>query len=222
MTLEVVLGEDARALDQLAADLGEAGLLPDRMVALPGSCLKSHQPEAPWPEGMTPGDAAAAAARAFPQSEFGVGMLTFFTELNRCHPAAGLGNFGTSAIVHAADDRSVMQTLEALPDVFATAHAIAGDRPLRLGLIAIGMRTNPNGAATMPNPDGERIPMAAEDPRHATDFAARFAEGAWREAAAGGVAELALAMPSGPFGIQRDRRPFPIAATIAALGRGGA
>jgi hypothetical protein len=48
----------------------------------------------------------------------GGGMLSYFTELNRKRVPGELIDFVThctNPIVHAADDLSVMQTLEALP-----------------------------------------------------------------------------------------------------------
>ena len=222
VTLEVILGDDTAALPALAATLDVAGHRPDRIVALPETYMASHQPEGPWPSGATPADAACAARSAFPGAETGVGMLTYFPELNRCPPAPGPGafvTFGTSAIVHAADDLSVRQTMEALPDVFATARTMTGTRPLRLGLCAIGMRTNPYGTGTVANPDGQCIAMAGDDPRQQTDFAATFARDLWRAAGRAGVVEIALAAPSGPFGITRDGRALPIAAAVAACAR---
>ncbi len=222
VTLEVVLPGDPGALDGIGVALEAMGMHPDRVVALPAAYLRSHQPEGPWPVGPTPEDAARTAALAFPMAEIGVGMLTYFPELNRRRPAAGSGDFvtfGTSAIVHAADDLSVMQTLEALPDVFATAHDIAGARPLRLGLAAIGLRGNPYGSGPVANPDGCLIAMAEADPRQSTEFAARFALAFWHAAAKAGVAEVALAMPSGPFGMQCKGVRYPIADAIAQCAR---
>jgi hypothetical protein len=140
---------------------------------------------------------------AFPGAAVGGGSLTNFTELNRCRPdpdAVDFVTFGNTAIVHAADDLSVWQTLEALPDIFATACEIAGGKPLHLGLLSIGMRSNPYGAAVAPNPGRLKLPMAMEDPRQDTGFAAAYAVAVLARAAAAGVESLALAMPGGPLG----------------------
>src|SRR3546814_1455693 len=61
-----------------------------------------------------------AARRAFPGIALGGGMFSYFTELNRKRPPVGLLDFvshATCPIVHAADDRSVIQTLEAIPHI---------------------------------------------------------------------------------------------------------
>jgi len=129
--------------------------------------------------------------------------------------------FGTTAIVHAADDRAVIETLEALPAVFDSAKAIAPGRPLHLGLVSIGMRSNPYGAAVAPNPEGARVAMAMDDPRQRRDFAAAWAVGAAAQAARCGVASFAPAMVSGPLGMGDAEGAWPIFRAVAALARLG-
>ncbi|WP_434620886.1 hypothetical protein [Tabrizicola sp. M-4] len=190
-------------LHALIARARMAGLTPARVSALPSPFLKSHQPDGQWPTGAQPADAPPVLRTAFPQALIGGGSLTNFTELNRHRPdpaTVDFVTFGNTAIVHAADDTSVWQTLQALPDIFATAHAIAAGRPLHLGLLSIGMRCNPYGDKTAPNPHRLRLPMAMEDPRQSTGFAAAYAVAALARAARARVASLALAMTAGPLG----------------------
>jgi hypothetical protein len=162
----------------------------------------------------------APTRAAFPGAAVGGGALVNFTEFNRCPPDPAqidFATFGTTAIVHAADDRSVLETLEALADVFASARALVGDRPLRLGLVSIGMRSNPYGAAVAANPDGRRVAMAMDDPRQRTRFAAAWAVAAAAAAARGGVASWATAMTAGPLGLGTDGALWPLYAATAAL-----
>lgn len=200
--LEIVCTDEAdlaRTLDRCRA----AGIAPQRVMALPTAYLQSHQPEGPWPPGMAPGDAIPLLRTAFPGAMVGAGSLTNFTEFNRCRPApttCDFATFGNAAVVHAADDLSVIETLEALPQIFDSAHEVMGGKPLHLGLIAIGMRSNPYGGGVMPNPGGLRLPMAMADPRQDTVFAAAYAVGVLAAAAARGVDSLALAMTGGPLG----------------------
>jgi hypothetical protein len=209
-----ILFDDLPDLERTLRRCAAAGLDPLRVAALPAAYLQSHQPEGPWPAGAAPADAIAPLRRAFPQALVGGGSFTNFTELNRCRPDPALVDFvtfGSSAIVHAADDLSVMETLEALPQMIATARAVAPGRPLHLGLVSIGMRSNPYGARVAPNPDGLRLPMAQDDPRQRTGFAAAWAVGVLAAAVAGGVDSLALAMVSGPLGAEGT----PLARVIA-------
>jgi uncharacterized YccA/Bax inhibitor family protein len=71
---------------------------------------------------------------------------------------------------------------------------------LHLGLLSIGMRSNPYGAAVAENPARLKLPMAMQDPRQKTGFAAAYAVGVLARAAAAGVESLALAMVGGPLG----------------------
>lgn len=217
VTLEIVYDADPAAAVSAARAAAPGAA---RIIALSRAYLASHQPEGPWPAEDAYG-AVAALRDAFPDAEVGGGMLTNFTELNRRPPpdptALDFLTFGTTAIVHAADDASVLQTLEALGDVFDSAHALAAGRPLRLGLVSIGMRSNPYGAAVAPNPDGLRLAMAMDDPRQRLPFAAAWAVGAAAAAARGGVASFAPAMTAGPLGLGRDGSLWPIFHAVAGL-----
>lgn len=202
VAVEIVF-DDMPGLSSTLAALRSAGVAPARAVALPRAWLKSHQPEGPWPPPPLPADAVAPLRAAFPGAMIGGGSLTNFTELNRWRPdpaTVDFLTFGSSAIVHAADDASVIETLEAWPDILASARALAEGRPLHLGLCAIAMRSNPYGAAVAPNPGRQRITMAQDDPRQERTFAAAWAVALLAEMAAGGVASVALAMPDGPLG----------------------
>jgi hypothetical protein len=207
----------------IAQECARRAFAPRRVIALPQAYLKSHQPGGPWPAGATPADCAAAARAAFPAAEIGSGMLTNFTEFNRCPPAPGIGDYvthGSCAIVHAADDWSVIETLETLPQIFESATAIAAGRPYRLGLVSIGMRSNPYGADIAPNPERIRKAMAMDDPRQQGLFAAAYAIGAFAAAADAGASAIALAAPDGPFGVMRsDGACLPIFHAVKALAR---
>ena len=94
-------------------------------------------------------------------------MFSYFTELNRKRPPVmelDFVSFTTSALVHAGDDRSVTESLESLPHIARSVHAIVGGRPYAVGPSAIGMCDNPYGARTAPNPDNIRQAMNRNDP----------------------------------------------------------
>ena len=223
--LEIVLsaGDPSETLLRMAAELDAAGLSPRRVFALPIDWMRSYQPgEAP--PLATLETCIVAAAAAFPNAQIGAGMMTNFTEMNRNRPRSGFGHFvthGNTAIVHAADDTSVWQTLEALPHIFESAQAIAAGRAYRLGLVSIGMRSNPYGNGLVSNPDRQQIAMTGEDPRQTTTFAAAYAIGAAVAAAIANVEAMALAAPLGRFGVMRSTGPsiavFPIFHAIRAL-----
>jgi hypothetical protein len=90
--------------------------------------------------------------------------------------------------VHAADDLSVMESLEALPHIARSARAIIGEQKgYRIGPSTIGMRYNPYGARVAPNPENRRVTMTDRDPRQASLFAA-----AWMIGYVAATAEAAL------------------------------
>lgn len=205
--LEIVLDDDTPAADQVsvvASACHRLELEPDHVIALPRAFLKSHQPDGEWPRGLQPAEAVSAARVAFPGASIGAGMLTNFTEFNRCRPDTTNADYlthGNSATVHAADDRSVLQTLETLPDIFRTARTIIGDQPYRLGLTAIGMRTNPYGENITDNPAQQRMTMTTWDPRARGLFGAAWAIGTLAATEGFGIEAIALASPAGPFGV---------------------
>lgn len=222
--LELVVSDTvakiASALALLRTLLDQSRIAPRSVTALPRAYLQSYQPDASWPAGATPERAATAARKHFPTAEIGGGVLTNFTELNRYRAAAGAGDFithGTTAIVHAADDISVLQTLQALPQIFASAEALAPGKPYRLGLVAIGMRSNPYGAAVADNPHNVRSPMAQADPRQRGLFGAAWMVGAVAAAEASMVERMALAAPAGPLGLMDGDSAHPAFHTFAAL-----
>ena len=223
VTLECVLAADG----DLDAELGTvAGLVADAELALdaisvfPAPDLQSTPPGSIWPACPPLEEVYAAARRAFPGIPLGGGMFSYFTELNRKRPPVALLDFVTHAscpIVHAADDLSVMQTLEALPHIVRSARAIIGDRPYRLGPNTIGMRQNPYGSRTMDNPDRRRIAMAEIDPRQDGRFAAAWALGYVAAGEAAGLEVLTPGALTGPFGVLGRDGPRPVFAVVRDL-----
>lgn len=206
IVLEIVLpgGMDPAAeLAPVAQAAREAGVTPAAITVFPAQDLKSVLPGSPWPD-MPSFEAIYAAARAaFPGVRLGGGMATYFTELNRKRPPAGLIDFVTNTTcptVHAADDRSVMETLEALPYQILSTRAFMGDRPMHIGPSTIGCRENPYGQATTPNPDNGRKCLSRLDPRQRGLFNAAYTVGYAAAFARGGIAALAMGAPTGPFG----------------------
>ena len=223
--LELVLpqGKSTRTeLDRVAQACAAAGLSPERVIASPRGYLKSIQPVGPWPEVADLGHIYNQCRLAFADAKILGGMLSYFTELNRKRPPIatidGL-SCTTAPIVHAADDRSVMETLEALPAIIASMSAIADGKPMHIGPSSIGMRHNPYGVATAPNPDNERIAMVENDPRQAGLFAAAWTVGyAAAAARSGAIDTLALNHLAGPAGlIGADGKLHPVYHVMKAL-----
>jgi hypothetical protein len=212
--LEVVVpaaDDPQTALARVADECKKASFKVARVLALPEPYLLSYQPGGLWPSGPAPQDLWPHVRNAFPQAGIGGGVLTYFTELNRCRPPASGCDYiahGSTAITHAADDGSVLESLEGLGHVFRSGRAIAQDRDYRLGLIAIGMRTNPYGAGVMENSRQNRIAMAGADPRQRGLFAAAWAVGAVAATQGHTVSSMALSAFTGAFGIIHRCEPW--------------
>lgn len=191
-------------MSEFAALVREAGLPLDTLFVCPSVDRQSTPPGSEWPECPPLEDVYAAARAAFPGVRLGGGMMSYFTELNRKRVPGALVDYVshcTNPIVHAADDRSVMQTFEALHHVVRSARAIHGDKPYRIGPSTIAMRQNPYGSATKDNPSGSRIPMANVDPRHNGAFGAAWTLAYAATVASAGLEVLTLSTLAGPFGL---------------------
>ncbi len=231
-TLEIALTCRQAPLDearQIATWMRDAGFRPDAIVISPSVDRQSTPPGSKWPECPPLEEVYAAAHAAFPGMRLGGGMLSYFTELNRKRVPADSLDFithCTNPIVHAADDLSVMQTLEALPFITRSVRAIYGGRPYRIGPSTIPMRQNPYGSRTMDNPNGGRIAMANADPRHNARFGAAFALGYAARVLDADLECLTLSALTGPFGlIAAENEPSaagtarPLFNAVASLSR---
>ena len=164
----------------------------------------------------SPAEILAAARAALPGVSLVGGMPVGFPELNRNPPPPGIDMVAhaTQAIVHAADDLSVMETLEALPDVIATTRHLAGARPYRIGPATIGMPPSASASPPAENPTDRRAAMGSRDPRQRGLFAAAFMVGLIE--AARGATHLTLGAPTGDIGLLDDEgRARPIALAFA-------
>jgi hypothetical protein len=229
VTLEVILPAQApaaREMSDIAAALKSAGLAPQTVVITQAHDLKSFQPGATRPWGPTYEEMAAVARVTFPGTRVGGGMMSFFTELNRKPPPPGLFDFITHSvcpIVHAADDLSVMETLESLPWIFKSTRALIGKTPYHLGPSSIACRDNPYGATSFPNPEMARICLTENDPRQRGLFAAAWMLGLLSFAAQGRLTAVALGSATGPRGVilggpsvTKAHCPVPMAEVVPA------
>ncbi len=135
--------------------------------------------------------------------------------------------------MHAADDRSVMETLEALPYQIETAKTFSGGSAHRVGPSGIGARDNPHGTTYSDNPNNLRMCLAKMDPRQRGLFSAAWTLGYVATLARAGVSTISMGAPTGPLGmIYREAehtQPFfddleavavyPVYHTMSALNR---
>lgn len=206
----------------------EAGLVLDTLAVSPSVDRQSTPPGSVWPACPPLEDVYAAARSAFPDVRLAGGMFSYFPELNRKRvPGAPIDivTHCTNPIVHAADDVSVMQTMEALAFVVRSVRAIYGDKPYRIGPSTIAMRQNPYGSATKDNPGLKRIAMANVDPRHNGLFGAAWTIAYMATVAPAGLDVLTLSTLAGPFGLiagqgepVKEGSPRPLFEAVKAIG----
>ncbi len=194
----------ANELAVIANAIAAAGLMLDAVTVSPAPHLKAVLPGSKGPDTPSYDVLYATTRAAFPGVSLGGGMYSFFTELNRNPPPAELLDYVTHTtcpIVHAADDVSVMETLEALPYVIQSTRALIKGKPYRVGPSAIPARDNPYGAATADNPNNGRVCLANMDPRQRGLFGAAWTLGYVAALAKGGVDVVSIGAPTGPAGI---------------------
>lgn len=187
------VGERAARLD----------MRPRLVAAAPEAYLRRLRPGVARPRPDL-NDAAMAARRAFPGAAIAWGILTNFTELNRappCDAKVDAVTHGTCAIQHDAGDQAVADTIGGLRHAFASTRRLAGRRRYRLGLVSIGLRSNPHAGGCAPNPAQIRMPAAQADPRQRGLFGAAFAVAAVAATESFDVDGMGLGAAHGPFGI---------------------
>lgn len=199
-------------LAPLADAVQRLGLNLEAVSVFPAQDMKSVQPGAPWPAMPTFEQNYSAARRAFPRVPLGGGMAAYFTELNRKRPPTGALDyvtFTTCPNVHAADDVSVMETLQAIPHLIRSTRAFMGDRlPLRIGPSQLGCRENPYGKSTASNEANGRVCLSRIDPRQRGLFNAAWTVGYFSACAREGTEAVAFGDFTGPFGYVYRKADF--------------
>ncbi|MGP2516920.1 hypothetical protein [Yersinia sp. 2545 StPb PI] len=203
--------DPAPEIAQAAKLLQDVGISPVSVAIFAKTDERSFQPGEVRPPSPTDTTIYAEAKNAFPGIPVGGGSPAFFTEFNRKRPSLGAFDFithATTPTVHAADDASVIETLQSLPHIIRSARHIAGNVPYRIGPIGIGARLNPYGEGPVVNPNSARVGLAANDPRQRGLFAAAWHVGYAAVIAKYGIDSLVLAAPTGPFGVISTKQRY--------------
>lgn len=188
----------------LAAHLAGARIAVGRISAFSKVDEASFQPGQARPPHPSEPAIAASLARHFGGADRLGGTPAFFTEFNRKRPDPALWQglrFATTPVVHAADDASVMETLESLPHILGSAQALADGLALSIGPVGIGARVNPYGPGPTVNAPDARDGMAARDPRQRGLFAAAWTVGYLARIAPFAPRQFSFGAPTGPFGL---------------------
>jgi len=215
LALEVIVPAERdpdETLAGLARDCAAVGLKPGSLAVTRSDHMAFVAPGTVFPDSHDFDVIYAAARKHFPEAQLGGGNFIYFTELNRMPPPFEQLDFvchGTCAIVHAADDRSVTETIECLPSLIGSARALFGGRPYQVGPGGIGTQFAPFGGGPTPNPDNLRVTMTRRDPRQRGLLGAAWHLGYGARMAEGGVQCVILGAPVGDFGLAHDQRMTP-------------
>ena len=215
LRLELILSTRTSARIE-AADaarvLTDAGLEPEAIIITQNHHMKSFQPGDPLPSGPDYEELATAAREVFPGTLIGGGVVAFFTELNRLPVPEGLFDFVTHSVcptVHATDDRTVMENLEAMGWIAQSVRQMIGTTPYHLAPSWISTRVNPYGATVFPNPDDERMCLAEADPRERGLFGASWLLGLATTCSNSGLDAVGLASLDGLVASEPGSRVVP-------------
>lgn len=140
------------------------------------------------------------------------GTNMWFAELNRERPPlpAPPVAFALSPQVHASDEFSMIENLEAFPQMLETAHSFLKGAPVHVTPITLKPRFNP--VATDPD-----APFDNTDPRQSMPFAAAWTLGALASLLEGGPASLTFYETYGPRGLEGDQGRYPVYRLFEAL-----
>lgn len=179
--------------------------------AFPKVDEQSFQPGEERPPHPSEDAIASCLSEVFPTAKRLGGTPAFFTEFNRKRPNPSLWQgvcFATTPVVHAADDASVMETLQSLPHILNAATQLSSGLPLSVGPTGIGARVNPYGPGPSNNVPVDREGMAAQDPRQRGLFAAAWTVGYLAQIAAFAPERFAFGAATGPFGLVASKQSF--------------
>ncbi len=215
LALEIVVPDNADAtasLQRVAAAARAAGALPTSVAVSWAGDLDFVMPGTVFADNSPFERLYAAARAAFPNTLLGGGSFAYFTELNRKPPPFALLDFvchTTCAIVHAADDRSVTETIECLPYIIRSGRALFGNRHYRIGPGTIGTRTSPFGSSPPPNPHNSRVTMVRRDPRQRGLLGAGWHLGYAARMCEGGIDSVILGAAVGDYGLVHTPADIP-------------
>jgi D-apionolactonase len=142
----------------------------------------------------------------FPAAKIGGGTNAFFTELNRDRPPMELLDFvvySTNPQVHAFDNDSLVETVNALPYTVKTAKSFSNGKPVHVSPITLKMRWNPNATGESKVAPGQLPPDV--DVRQMSLFGASWTLGVLSNLISSGVGTLTFFEAIGTKGIAQSK-----------------
>ena len=212
---------EARALGvplEIAVFLSDAAA--DELAALRGALAEIKPPVARWlifhtAEPSTSERWVTLARRVLAEAEpgaaIGAGTNAYFTELNRGRPpvaALDLVCYSITPQVHAFDNATLVENLEAQAWTVDSARHFIGDRPLAITPITLKPRFNPNATSAAADDEPGRLPEPV-DVRQMSLFGAGWTVGSLKYLAESGVASLTYYETTGWRGVMERAAGSP-------------
>lgn len=147
-----------------------------------------------------------------PDALIGGGTNAYFAELNRQRPpvrALDLVNYSINPQVHAFDNASLAETLEAQATTVASARQFIGSLPLAISPITLKPRFNPDATTAEPELAPDELP-AQVDVRQMSLFGAGWTAGSLKYLAESGVASLTYYETTGWRGVMETEQGSPL------------
>jgi hypothetical protein len=142
----------------------------------------------------------------------GGGTNANFCELNRGRPEIGdmdIVTFSINPQVHAFDETSIVETLDAQADTVLSAQAFSGGKPIVVSPVTLKPRFNPNATgADTPLPPGA-LPRPV-DPRQMSLFAAAWTLGSIKYLAESGVDSVTFYETTSWRGVMETEQGSPL------------
>jgi hypothetical protein len=146
------------------------------------------------------------------EAKIGAGTNAYFAELNRgCPPAeeAGLVCYSISPQVHASDEVSLVETLQAQAWTVESARRFAGGRPISVTPVTLKPRFNPNATGPEPEPRPGELPSQV-DVRQMSLFGAGWTLGSIKYLAESGVHSVTYYETTGWRGVMETENGSPL------------
>jgi hypothetical protein len=213
--LEVVLFlQDAGPLPRVAELLSGARV--ERVLVL-AEGAQTTSPDETTPVALVE-ETRSALAAALPGAAFAGGTDLYFTELNRTRPDAERMDAVFYSIipqVHAFDDVSLVETLEAQAETVESAHALAAGRPVVVSPVTLRRRFNPHAGGEEAEPEPGRLPDTV-DPRQPSLLGAAWTVGSLKHLAESGAASITYFETAGWKGVVEREAGTPLPQAFAS------
>lgn len=154
-----------------------------------------------------------------PSALFGTGTNTDFIFLARTPPPVELVDLVAFAInpqVHAFDNASLVETLQAQASAIASARRLAGNLPVAVSPVTLKPRFNPYATRSEPEVPAGQLPPQV-DVRQMSLFAAGWTAGSLKHLAEGGASRLTFFETTGWRGVMETEAGSPLPEVFRSL-----